>query len=99
MKTANYAAITRTTVNPSDKMDDKWQGIAANPAPADLVYCPNAHKEDDHILFGTGGGAGLFGGGADGKKRGHLHRRCRFCLSWSRWGQVPRNTTAALCSK
>ena len=34
-----------------------------------LVYCPNAYQEDDYILFGNSGGAGLLGGEADGKRR------------------------------
>jgi hypothetical protein len=50
-------------------MDGKRQGIAASPEPPDLVYCPNAHKEDDDIPFRNGDGAGLDGGEADGKKR------------------------------
>jgi hypothetical protein len=44
---------------PSGQLDRKRQGIVASPEPPDLVCCPNAHKEDDHILFGNGGGAGL----------------------------------------
>jgi hypothetical protein len=50
-------------------MDGKRQGIAASPESPDLVSCPNAHKEDDHILFGGGGGAGLFGGEGDEKRK------------------------------
>jgi hypothetical protein len=45
---------------PNGQMDGKRQEL--RPAePPDLVYCPNVHKEDDHILFGDGGGAGLLG--------------------------------------
>jgi hypothetical protein len=45
---------------PSRQMDDKYQqGIAASPEPPDLVYCTNGRKEDDHILLGNSGGAGL----------------------------------------
>jgi hypothetical protein len=46
---------------PSGLMDGKRQGIAVSPEPPGLVYCTKAHKEDDHILFGNGGGAGMCG--------------------------------------
>lgn len=82
---------------PSGQMDGKRQGIAASPEPPDLVYCPNAHKEDDRILFGNGGGAGLWGE-KQMRKGGHLVP-CRFFLCWSCWGEVLRNTTAFLCGK
>jgi hypothetical protein len=44
---------------PSGQMDGKRQGIAARLESPDLVYCRNAREEDDRILFGNGGGAGL----------------------------------------
>lgn len=54
---------------PSGQMDRKGHRIVASPEPPDLVYYPNAHKEDDHILFRNGDRAGLEGGEADGEKR------------------------------
>jgi hypothetical protein len=42
------------------------------------------------MLFGTGGGAGLLGGGADRKRRGHVHAPCRLYLCWSCCGEVLR---------
>jgi hypothetical protein len=65
---ANYDTIPRISES-SRQMDGEWQGIAANSESPDFVYCPNARKEDDHILFGDGGGAGLLGGEADDKRR------------------------------
>lgn len=44
----------------SGQMDGKRQGVAASSLePPDLAYRTDAHEEDDHILLGNGGGAGL----------------------------------------
>jgi hypothetical protein len=67
-KGASYDTIPRISES-SRQIDGKRQGIAASPESPDLVYCPNAHKEDDHILFGGGSRGGLLGREAVKKRK------------------------------